>query len=52
MDIMSNYSGMGHVDWNHSFLYGGIKHDLSSFRIAKDVELCVSARVSTKVGPD
>ena len=35
---MSDDSGVSDINWNHGFLHGGIKHDLSRFRVAKDVE--------------
>ena len=44
MDVMGDNGGVGDVDWDHSFPDGSIKHDLSRFGVAKDVELCTSAK--------
>lgn len=41
MDIVGDDGGVSDVDWNHGFLYGSIKHDLSCFGVTKDVEFCI-----------
>ena len=50
MDVMGDNSRVCNVDWNHSLLYGCIQYDLSRFGITKDIELCMSTKVRTKVG--
>jgi len=49
MNIMSDDCGVGDIDWNHGFLHWGIEHDLSRFRVTKDVKFCVVDKVSTRV---
>ena len=44
VDVMSDNSGVGDVDWDHSFPHGGIKHDLSRFGVTKDIEFCTLVR--------
>ena len=43
---MSDDSGVGDVDWDHGFLHGRIKHDLSRFGVTKDIEFCILVRAS------
>ena len=44
---MSDNGGMGDVNWNHGFLHGSIKHNLSRFGVTKDIEFL--AKVSTRM---
>lgn len=50
MDIMSDDSSVSDVDRNHGFLHGGIKHDLSRFRVTKDVKFYTFVNVSLRIG--
>ena len=50
MDIMSDDSSVSDVDWNHGFLHGGIKHDLSRFGVTKDVKFYTFINVSMRIG--